>query len=220
MTKPTVIAIDGTAASGKGTLARRLAAHLGYAYLDTGTLYRRVGLDVLHAGGSPTDLEIIIGAAENLQKARDLSVLDDPKIRSAEAGRMASIVGAVPEVRHALIAMQRNFATNPPPLSDGSAAKGAVIDGRDIGTVICPDAPLKFFIDADIEIRAERRHRELQAGGDSAITYETVLSDMKIRDARDAGRTDAPMKAAPDAILIDTTLLGPDEVFNLAVGHL
>lgn len=210
-----VIAIDGTAASGKGTLARRLAGRLGYAHLDTGLLYRRVALTLLQQDRELEDQNAAILVAQNL----DAATLGDPDLRGAEAGRGASIVAAIPGVRNALFDFQRNFAANPPPLLDGSPARGAVLDGRDIGTAICPDATIKFFVDADVQIRATRRHNELLAKGEK-LTFETVLDDMKTRDARDAGRPDAPMMAAPDAIRINTTQNGPDAVFEAALAAL
>jgi cytidylate kinase len=205
---PVIIAIDGTAASGKGTLARRLAQQLGYAYLDTGLLYRRVALTLIEQGLSTDNTEAAINAAKTL----DPTTLDNPTLRGAEAGRGASVVAAIPEVRQALTDFQRQF-----PLKSGKS--GAVIDGRDIGTVIFPDAAAKFFIDAGIKARAERRHRELIAAGEN-ISYSTVLADMQTRDARDAGRSFRPMKAADDAILLDTTAMDAEAVFAAAIKHL
>ncbi|AGH96980.1 (d)CMP kinase [Micavibrio aeruginosavorus] len=219
MTTPTpIIAIDGTAASGKGTLARRLADALGFAYLDTGTLYRKVAVDVLAAGGDPADEATAIQAAQNLQKNLDLQSLKDPAIRTAQAGKYASVVAAITGVRTALIDLQRGFAAHPPALADGSPAKGAILDGRDITTFICPDAPVKFYVDAAVDTRAARRHKELRGNGE-AIEFEQVLDDMKIRDARDMGRKDAPMMIAPDAIVIDTTTMGVEAVVALAMEH-
>jgi cytidylate kinase len=203
MQKP-IIAIDGTAASGKGTLARRLAAHLGYACLDTGLLYRRVAMTLLENGLRLDNHEAALETARTL----DPDGLNDPALRSAEAGRGASIVAAIPEIRQALIDLQRNFPSHTP-------QKGAILDGRDIGTVIFPDAVFKFYVDADISIRAQRRYNELRADG-SDITYETVLEDMKIRDARDSSRADAPMRAAPGAVMIDTSFMTQDQVFDFA----
>lgn len=203
-----IIAIDGTAASGKGTLARRLADHLGYAYLDTGLLYRCVAQMVLDRGLDPDNRDAAIAAAQKLNTAD----LGHSGLRSAAAGRGASVVGAIPEVRQALLDFQRQF-----PAASGKA--GAILDGRDIGTVIFPDAPFKFYVDADQSVRAERRHRELLAKGET-IDFDTVLNDFKIRDARDSGRADAPMKAATDAIHIDTTTMDPDAVFQAALARL
>ena len=203
-----VIAIDGTAASGKGTMAKRLAAYLDYAYLDTGLLYRRVALTLLAQNIPATNIEAAVHAARTL----DANKLDDPALRGAAAGRDASVVAAIPEVRMALHDFQREF-----PARSGKA--GAILDGRDIGTVIFPEAILKFYVDADIEVRAQRRFKELTGQG-LDITYEKVLEDMKIRDARDGGRDFRPMKAAPDAVHIDTTSMGPDAVFQEALKHL
>lgn len=203
-----VIAIDGTAASGKGTMARRLAAYLDYAYLDTGLLYRRVALTLLAQNIPADNIEAAVHAARTL----DARKLDDPALRGAAAGRDASVVAAIPEVRMALHDFQRAFPAK-------SGKKGAILDGRDIGTVIFPEAQIKFYVDADITVRAERRYQELIAQG-LDITYEKVLEDMKIRDARDSNRAFRPMLAADDAIAIDTTNLGPDEVFQKALTHI
>jgi CMP/dCMP kinase len=206
MSKPIIIAIDGPAASGKGTLARRIAQHFGFAHLDTGKLYRATALAVLDAWGDPYDAAAAEKAARNL----DLSRLDDPRLRGDEVGGAASIVGAIPAVRAALLEAQRNFAHHPP-----APVKGAVLDGRDIGTVVCPDATVKLFIVASVEARADRRVKELRESGAEAI-YDSVLQGMKERDARDSGRRVAPLSAAPDAVTIDTTLLDPDKVFEQA----
>jgi cytidylate kinase len=208
MKKIPVIAIDGTAASGKGTLAKRLAAHLGYAYLDTGLLYRRVALTLLENNTPFDSTEAAIAAAQSL----DPSTLDNPALRSADAGRGASVVAAIPEVRKALDDLQRGFPAV-------SGKNGAVLDGRDIGTVIFPDAAIKFYVDASLPVRAERRWKELIAKGDT-ITLETVIDDFKVRDARDAGRSFRPMTIADDALVIDTTTMDPDSVFAAALGHI
>ncbi|HUT49946.1 MAG TPA: (d)CMP kinase [Alphaproteobacteria bacterium] len=202
-----IIAIDGPAAAGKGTLARRLALALGLAYLDTGALYRAVGLMVLRAGGDPGDEASAVEAAENL----DRSILDHPDLRGDAAAGAASKVAAIPAVRQVLLAFQRSFAANPPP-----GKKGAVLDGRDIGTVVCPDAEVKLFITASAKARAERRLKELQARGIEAI-YATVLQDMKERDARDQARAVAPLVPAEDAHILDTTDLDVDEAFEQAL---
>lgn len=206
-----VIAIDGTSASGKGTLARRLAQELGFAWLDTGKLYRHVGLSVLCAGGDPADEAAAAAVAGTMRAGFDPQALQNPALTTDEAGQAASRVAVFPAVREALLACQQDFARNPP-----EGAKGAVLDGRDIGTVICPDAPLKLFIDAAPEIRAERRFKELQSKGIS-VTYDAVLADMRERDRRDSGRDTAPMKPAPDAVPIDTGALTADEVFGKAL---
>ncbi|WP_435259806.1 (d)CMP kinase [Thioclava sp. FR2] len=176
------VAIDGPAAAGKGTISKAVAARFGFAHLDTGALYRAVGVK----GGDP------IEAAKTLSP-EDLA-RDD--LRSLEAGQAASKVAVIPEVRAALLAFQRDFAR---------AEGGAVLDGRDIGTVICPDADVKLFVTASAEVRAKRRHLEI--GGD----YDEVLRAVIERDARDAGRADAPMRAAEDAVLIDTSAMSIDE---------
>jgi cytidylate kinase len=200
-----IIAIDGPAAAGKGTLARRLAQHYGYDFLDTGGLYRGVGLQVLRAGGDPADTKAAKAAAETL----DLKLLADPELRGEAAARAASLVAAQPAVRAALLDFQRNFAHRPP------GGKGAVLDGRDVGTVVCPEAEVKLFVTASLEARARRRFAELQAGGRAAI-WSAVLQDMQDRDARDSKRDVAPLKPAADAVVIDTTSLTPDQVFEAA----
>lgn len=204
MTTPFIIAIDGPAASGKGSLARHLAARLGFAHLDTGLLYRRVGLDVLQSGGDPADEALALAAAKKL----DPAMLQDPVLKSDEAGSAASKASQYASVREALFTFQRNFVLQ--------HKKGVVLDGRDIGTIICPEAAVKLFITASTEIRAERRLRELQGNG-IAATYEDVLADMKVRDERDTGRTVAPLKPAPDAHIIDTSDMTPDEVLAKAL---
>ena len=196
----TVIAVDGPAASGKGTLACRLAARYGLRHLDTGMIYRAVGLKVLREGLDP------VAAA----RAVTLADLDRPELRSEEVAQAASKVAAIPEVRTTLRALQRRFAETPP---------GAVLDGRDIGTVVFPDAGAKIFIDAGLEMRAERRHRELLERGVASI-YSRVLQDMKDRDARDRDRAVAPLTPAKDAFVIDSSKLDADGVFALAVAHI
>jgi CMP/dCMP kinase len=200
-TRP-VIAVDGPAAAGKGTLARRLARELGLPHLDTGLLYRAVGRLVLDAGADPTDPEAAAGAARRLRA----SDLDRSDLRGPAADAASSAVATIPEVRAALLDFQRGFA----------AERGAVLDGRDIGTVIFPDAPVKLFITASPEARAMRRFHELQEKGES-ISLDTVEQDMRARDARDAARATAPLKAAPDAITLDTTALDADAAFQAAI---
>ena len=206
-----IIAVDGPAASGKGTLARRLAAHYDFAYLDTGALYRAVALSVILAGGNIENESDAVAAAESLDMAR----LEDSdfaaRLRTAETGLAASIVAAMPRVRAAILAAQRKFATQPP---DGK--KGAILDGRDIGTIVCPEAAAKLFITARAEIRAERRFAELRIN-DGAFNLETVLADIHARDARDEGRATAPMKQADDAPLLDTSDLSIEEAFVAAL---
>jgi cytidylate kinase len=209
--KPFVIALDGPAAAGKGTLARHLAAHYGLAYLDTGALYRAVGLGVLREGKDPADPAAASQTARNL----DPALLASPDLRSAVAGEASSKVAAIPAVRAALMDFQRRFATRPPAGPDGLPCSGSVLDGRDIGTVICPDADVKIFVTASPEARAGRRLRELQARGETAI-YARVLEDIRARDARDAARADAPMKPADDAVHLDTSDLDIDQVFEQA----
>ncbi len=203
MHKPLVLAIDGPAASGKGTLARRLAAHYRLPHLDTGLLYRATARAVLDAGGTLSDVEAATRAAERL----DPLALDESRLRGAEMGDAASIVAAMPSVRAALTDFQRAFA---------GQASGAVLDGRDIGTFICPDATVKLFVTARPEVRAARRHRELSATG-HAPPFETVLADIRRRDARDSGRPNVPLAQAPDALLIDTSELDADAAFAMAL---
>lgn len=207
-----VIAIDGPAAAGKGTLARRLAAHFGLAMLDTGKLYRATGYKVLTQGGDPEDAQ----AAEAAARALDPAELGNEALRSDEAAQAASKVSAIPGVRAALLDFQRDFAKNPPRLPDGTPANGAILDGRDIGATVCPDADAKLFVTASTEVRAERRFKELQELGHDAI-YARVLEDMKERDARDAGRSASPLAAAEDALQMDTSKLDADAAFAQAV---
>ncbi|MFZ4126064.1 MAG: 3-phosphoshikimate 1-carboxyvinyltransferase [Rickettsiales bacterium] len=198
-----VIAVDGPAASGKGTLARRLADHFGLAYLDTGSLYRAVGMRVLYANKDPYDVAAVIAAARSIQD-HDLA---NPKLRSEKIGKAASIVSAIPEVREALLDYQRNFAKR---------ESGAVLDGRDIGTVVCPDADVKLFITASIETRTARRHKELSEMG-VTVDYESVKEDLLERDKRDSERTVAPLKPADDAATIDTSEFSANQVLEQAL---
>lgn len=202
-----VVAIDGPAAAGKGTLARRLAAHLDLAYLDTGSIYRAVGLSVLRQGGDPALPEAAEAAARALTPQRLSALQADPDLRSEAAGTAASLVAAQPPVRAALLAFQRAYAATPP-----GAAKGAVLDGRDIGTVVCPDADRKVFVTASVEERARRRIKELRDRGQEAIESR-VLQDMKDRDARDQDRSVAPLRPAEDALVLDTSALDADAAF-------
>ncbi len=196
-----MIAIDGPASAGKGTLARRLAAHLGLPHLDTGLLYRATGRRVLDAGHDPADA----GAAAVAARALAPEDLARPDLRGPEADRAASLVAAVPAVRDALLAFQRRVA-----------AAGAVLDGRDIGTVVCPDAPVKLYVTASAAARARRRWLELAARG-VAVPLGQVEAEMQARDAQDAGRATAPLRPAEDAVLLDTTALDADAAFARAV---
>ena len=199
-----IIAIDGPAASGKGTLARRIARHYGLNYLDTGLIYRAVARDVLKAGRSTTDAAAAVAAAAAL----DPATLDDDALKARGIADNASIVAGHPEVRAILLAFQREFASRHP---------GAVMDGRDIGTVVCPQADAKLFITATPQVRAFRRHRELVLKGET-VTLAHVLDVIQKRDARDSERATAPMKPADDAVLLDTSNLSIVAAFDAAVG--
>ena len=198
-----IIAIDGPAASGKGTLAKRIAAHYGLGVLDTGLLYRAVGRDVLESGRSLEDETAAAAAA----RALDHRTLDDPGLRLPDMGDAASVVAKFPKVRAVLLAFQREFATQEP---------GAVLDGRDIGTVVLPDADVKIYVTADVEVRARRRYEEQVARGEP-VTYERTLETIKGRDARDTGRKDSPLRQAEDALRLDTTRMGIDEALAAAI---
>lgn len=198
-----VIAVDGTAASGKGTLAKKLAAHFGFHHLDSGSLYRLTALGVIDAGGDPNNEADAVKAA----RAIDPSKAGDTRIRSAEIGKAASLVSVFPPVRAALLDYQRAFARREP---------GAVIDGRDIGTVVCPDAAAKLFVDATPEVRAHRRWLELKSYG-QAPDEATILKEIRERDERDTNRAISPQKPAADAALLDTSQLGIDAAFAAAL---
>ena len=198
-----IIAIDGPAASGKGTLGKRLAAHYGLRHLDTGLLYRAVAKALLDAGHSPRDQARAVAAADALDPSR----LDELALKSQTVGETASVVSAFPDVRAALLALQRNFAKAPP---------GAVLDCRDIGTVICPNADVKIFVTATPGARAQRRVLELKAHGER-VNESDVLADILRRDERDTSRAAAPLKQAADAHLLDTTHLDIDAAFRAAV---
>lgn len=197
------IAIDGPAASGKGTLAKRIAAHYGLACLDTGLLYRAVGRDVLESGQSLENEAVAAAAA----RALDPRTLSDPGLRLPDMGDAASVVAKFPKVRAALLAFQREFATQEP---------GAVLDGRDIATVVLPDAHIKIFVTADVEVRARRRYEEQIKRGEP-VTFERTLETIKARDARDMGRKDAPLRQASDAVLLDTTQMDIEAAFRAAI---
>lgn len=207
-----VIAVDGPAGAGKGTLAQRLAEHFQFAYLDTGLLYRAVGAKCLDVA----DIELNFTTDCAVQAARALTSEDLQRkdLRSDTVAQAASRVAAVPAVRRALLDFQRHFAQEPP-----AGFHGAVLDGRDIGTVVCPGAAIKLFITAVIEIRAERRVKELRERGLEAI-HAHVLRDMQERDARDAGRTVSPLQPAADAFVIDTSDLSPEAVFSAAIAYI
>ena len=200
--KGPVIAVDGPAASGKGTIARALARHFGLPHMDTGLLYRAVALNLWRWGGDPGN------EFEALRACDDLGVEPaDPELRSEPVSRIGSMISAYPSVRAALLERQQDFARQ---------LGGAVLDGRDIGTVIAPDADVKLFVTATAQVRAERRLKELTARG-MKVHYDDVLADIRARDARDSGRDVAPLKAAADAILLDTSALGPEEAVAEAV---
>jgi cytidylate kinase len=198
-----IIAIDGPAASGKGTLGKRLAAHFGLRHLDTGLIYRAVAKALLDAGHRLDDTTQAVAAA----RALDPSAFDEKVLKGHSIGEAASIVSAIPEVRAALVAFQRDFAVAPP---------GAVLDGRDIGTVICPGADVKIFVVAAPEVRARRRTAELKAAGQSA-DESAILEDIRRRDERDRSRAVAPLKAADDAIELDTSNLDVEAAVAAAI---
>jgi cytidylate kinase len=205
-----IIAVDGPVAAGKGTLARRLAEALDCAYLDTGSIYRAVAARILAGGGDPEDPATAAAAARALTPAD----LERDDLRLEQVGQAASQVAAIPAVREALLAFQRDFASRPP-----GGKGGAVLDGRDIGTVVCPDADKKFFLTASVEARAARRHKELIARGERSI-YARVLQDLRERDARDSGRATAPLRAADDAVRLDTSGMDADEAFAVAMAEI
>ena len=198
-----IIAIDGPAASGKGTLARRLATHYGLPHLDTGLLYRATAASLLQAERDLHDVEAAVAAARGLA----LTDFDEARLRGPKMGEAASVVAAIPEVRAALVRVQRDFAARP---------GGAVLDGRDIGTVICRDADVKIFVTATPSARAQRRALELAQRGER-VDYSVILAEIVKRDARDTQRSNAPMRAADDAVHLDTTYLSIDDAFEEAV---
>lgn len=198
-----IIAIDGPAASGKGTLAKRLAAHFGLHHLDTGLIYRAVARDVRATNGALDSIEDAGRAAANLDPAS----LDDPTLRHPGLGNAASVVAQLPAVRDIVLGFQQDFAAKPP---------GAVLDGRDIGTVVCPAADVKIFVIADTAVRAERRYLELKKRGEP-VEHDQIYATIAERDRRDSERADSPMTPAPDALLLDTSKLSIDEAFDAAV---
>jgi cytidylate kinase len=198
-----IIAIDGPAASGKGTIARRLAAHFNLAHLDTGLLYRATARVLLDNGSSLEDA----GKAEAAARGLALRDFDETRLRGADMGEAASVVAAIPQVRAALMEWQRRFASRP---------EGAVLDGRDIGTVICPDAQVKLFVTASPETRAQRRALELRGRGEN-VDFADVLADIRRRDERDSGRSSAPLVAAPDAVMLDTTEMDVEAAVRAAI---
>ena len=198
-----IIAIDGPAASGKGTLGKKLAAHYGLRHLDTGLIYRAVALAMLDGGHTLTDTAHAERAAQSL----DVDSFGNPELKSARVGEAASIVSAIPQVRAALLKFQQDFAASAP---------GAVLDGRDIGTVICPNADVKIFVVATPEVRANRRYLEFKAQG-LPVTEAEILADILKRDERDTSRAAAPLKAAADAHLLDTTALDIDGAMKAAL---
>ena len=198
-----IIAIDGPAASGKGTLGKRLAAHYGLRHLDTGLIYRAVGLAMLEGGYPLTN----VAKAEEAAQTLDLNRFGDPELKTARVGEAASIVSAIPQVRAALLKFQQDFAASPP---------GAVLDGRDIGTVICPDADVKIFVVATPEVRARRRFLEFSSAG-HLVNEADILADIRKRDERDINRAAAPLKAAPDAHTLDTTALDVEGAVKAAI---
>lgn len=201
-----VVAIDGPAAAGKGTLARRVAQELGFDYLDTGLIYRAVGMKLARAGQDPADVALAEAAALGLQP-QDLEAND---LRVDQAAQAASKVAAIPGVRATLLDFQRRFAKQPP------GGKGAVLDGRDIGTVVAPDADAKLFVTASLETRAKRRLDELLGKG-LETNWDVVFADMKERDERDSSRSVAPLKPADDAFILDTSEMNADQVLGIAL---
>ena len=210
-----IITIDGPAAAGKGTLSQKLAERYCLAYFDTGMVYRAVGLLMLKGGRDLKNVLVAENEAEELTYAKMIELSSDKDFRSAKGGQAASIISGYSGVRARLLSMQQDFAKNPV-FEDGRPAKGVIYDGRDTGTVVCPQADVKFFITARPEVRAKRRYDEFIKKGMKA-DYEEVLRDVKQRDERDATRKDAPMKPADDAIILDTSEMDIDAVFEKAV---
>jgi len=210
-----IIAIDGPAAAGKGTLAQNLAKHFNYAFLDTGRLYRAVGYAVLQAKKDPSDEAEATKAAKAFDPKSINQILSNPALREEATGNAASKVAVIPAVREALLQLQRDFAEHPF-FEDGTEAKGAVLDGRDIGTVVCPKADVKFFVTASAEVRADRRFKELKDAGKPA-DYDVILKDIKERDERDSKRAAAPLKPAEDAYILDTSAMNAIQAYQAAL---
>ncbi len=208
-----VITVDGPAASGKGTLAKKLAERLGYAHLDTGALYRAVAMATLEIGGDPTKYVDVKPALDIIKRNLTPELLSSPALRTPEVSEAASKVSSLPEVREALLQYQRDYAKNLP-----DYVGGVVMDGRDIGTVVCPDADIKFFITASVEERARRRFLELQNRETDDNSFDKVLADLTARDQRDQTRKISPLVAAEDAYILDTTKLDPSETLDEAIG--
>ncbi|HOO51198.1 MAG TPA: (d)CMP kinase [Alphaproteobacteria bacterium] len=215
MTSFLKIAVDGTSASGKGTLARRLAQQFHLSYLDTGALYRAVAKHILDQGGNPDNEDDALKSAIFVRDHFSWEMLEDPAIRTDIVADATSRSSQFPPLREALIEFQKNFASHPPHKPSQKPWSGTILDGRDIGTIICPRADVKFYCDASTETRAQRRTKELQEKGLNA-NLETVLQEMIERDTRDQNRTKNPLKPAEDAIILDTTSLSADEVFEKA----
>lgn len=213
-----IIAIDGPAAAGKGTLAQNLAKHFHCAFLDTGRLYRAVGYAVLQSGKDPSDVSAALAAAEQLKPENVNKLLKNPALREEATGAAASKVAVIPSVRTALLDLQRRFARQPF-FEDGTPAAGAVLDGRDIGTVVCPDADVKLFVTASAEVRADRRFKELKEKGED-VSYDVILKDLKERDDRDSKRATAPLKPAEDAFILDTSAMDADKAFAVALDYI
>ena len=209
-----IITIDGPAAAGKGTLASTLSEKYHLAYFDTGMIYRAVGLAMRLSGADVHNEEQALAVAQNMTFPQMMELAEDSRLRDAVGGEYDSIVAAMTSVRSALLKMQQDFSLSPV-YADGTPAKGAVYDGRDTGTVVCPNADIKFYITASPEVRAERRYKEFVAKG-MDISYDQVLQDVKIRDERDSNRSSAPLKPADDAIILDTSSLSIEEVLQKA----
>lgn len=215
MSRFIIIAVDGPSASGKGTLARRLADQFHLFYLDTGAVYRAVAKRILDAGSDPDDVEVAVSAARFVQDNLSWDMIEDPALRTDVVADATSRSCRFPAVREIVTDTLRRYANHPPVKHSHKPFQGAILDGRDIGTVVCPDADVKLYVTASAEIRAERRFKELSHKG-IATTYETVLQDMMDRDARDSGREASPLRPAVEAIFLDTSVLDADAAFDTA----